>query len=173
MDDGSIHRQNLGLGRRELFVWSTIRAPSISRLCCFVILKRLSDSLAFKTSCCCPVHLSSATKVSKMSIVTPALITQFAPHGTACTENRLTMLQNQAFEIWNNAPFPVPGTTFSDCYPSQFMSSLISSAGGTTLPAFSPLKCPENYSTVEFTSSYIACCPRSVVTKHTFWNVAH
>lgn len=108
-----------------------------------------------------------------MSTITPTLITQFAPLATACTENRLTMLQNKAFEIWNNEPFPVPGTTFSDCYPSQFISSLISSAGGITLQAFSPLECPKNYSTVGFTSNYIACCPRSVFIKRTLCNIAH
>lgn len=59
-----------------------------------------------------------------------------------------------------NAPVPVPGTTFTDCYPSQFITSLLLSAGSVTQPAFAPLICPQHYSAVgPYTSNYIACCP--------------
>ncbi|TVY35113.1 hypothetical protein LOCC1_G007601 [Lachnellula occidentalis] len=91
---------------------------------------------------------------------TPALTTTFIPTATTCTENRLTMLANKAFQIWMNEPVPVPGTTLTDCYPSQFANSYLLSAGGVTRPAFNPLICPENYATMgPFTSNYIACCP--------------
>jgi len=74
---------------------------------------------------------------------------------------QLTMLANRAYQIWVNMPVPVAGTTMSDCYPSQYMTSYLLSAGGVTQPAFNPLVCPENWSTQGvFTSNYIACCPR-------------
>ncbi|TVY91601.1 hypothetical protein LAWI1_G003937 [Lachnellula willkommii] len=70
------------------------------------------------------------------------------------------MLANRAFEIWMNEPVPVPESTFTDCYPSQFATSYLLQAGGITQPAFNPLICPVNYSTMgPFTSNYIACCP--------------
>ncbi|KAH6673020.1 hypothetical protein B0J14DRAFT_512963 [Halenospora varia] len=97
---------------------------------------------------------------SAASVLAPALTTTFVPSATTCTENRLTMLANREFQIWNNMPIPVPGTTLGDCYPSQFMSSYLSSAGGVTQAAFNPLVCPINYSAVgPYTSNYIACCP--------------
>ncbi|KAH8670406.1 hypothetical protein BGZ60DRAFT_430848 [Tricladium varicosporioides] len=97
---------------------------------------------------------------SAASVLAPALTTTFVPSATTCTENRLTMLANREFQIWNNMPIPVPGTTLGDCYPSQFMSSYLSSAGGITQAAFNPLVCPINYSAVgPYTSNYIACCP--------------
>ncbi len=105
----------------------------------------------------------SITAASVMATVTPMLTTTFVPTATTCTENRLTMLENRGYEIWMNMPVPVPGTTFSDCYPSQYMTSYLLSAGGVTQPAFNPLVCPQNYAAVgPYTSNYIACCPRSV-----------
>jgi hypothetical protein len=94
-----------------------------------------------------------------LASVTPMLTTTFAPTAT-CTENRLTMLANRGYEIWMNMPVPVPNSTFSDCYPSQYMTSYLLSAGGVTQPAFNPLVCPQGYSTIgPYTSNYIACCP--------------
>jgi len=59
-----------------------------------------------------------------------------------------------------NMPVPVPGSTFTDCYPSQYMTSYLLSAGAVTQPAFNPLICPQNYAAVgPYTSNYIACCP--------------
>lgn len=94
-------------------------------------------------------------------MVTPSLTTTFTPTATTCTEHKLTMLENRAWEIWMNMPVPVPGTTFTDCYPSQYVTSLLLSAGGVTQPAFQPLVCPQDYTTIgPYTSNYIACCPR-------------
>jgi hypothetical protein len=71
------------------------------------------------------------------------------------------MLQNDGFRIWLNAPLPVPGTTIMSCYPSQFASSFLLQTGGVSQAAFSPLVCPQGYTTQgPFTSNYIACCPR-------------
>jgi len=89
----------------------------------------------------------------------PALTTTFIPP-PQCTADHLTMLANQDFRIFLNEPLPVPGTTITDCYPSQFGNSWLLSAAGTSLPAFSPLVCPQNYQTVlNGTDNYIACCP--------------
>ncbi|KAG9235696.1 hypothetical protein BJ875DRAFT_264352 [Amylocarpus encephaloides] len=102
------------------------------------------------------VATTSATAV----VVTPALTTTFTPTATGCIKNQLTMLANREYQIWLNMPLPVPGTTMSECYPSQFMSSYLESAGGVTQAAFDPLVCPQSYSAVgPFTSNYIACCP--------------
>jgi len=103
----------------------------------------------------------SLTASATAALITPLLTTTFIPAATTCTENRLTMLANRAFEIWMNEPLPVAGSTFTDCYPSQFATSYLLQAGGATQPAFNPLICPVNYSTVgPYTSNYIACCPR-------------
>lgn len=91
-----------------------------------------------------------------------ALTTTYIPP-TQCAQSvgGLTMLQNKAYEIWLNDPEPVPGTTVTSCYPSQFMSSYLLEKGGQSQAAFSPLVCPEGYTTQgPFTSNYIACCPR-------------
>jgi hypothetical protein len=117
--------------------------------------------------------VASATVMSSASMVTPAMTTAFTPAPTTCLQNQLTMLENQNYEIWMNYPLPVQGTTFSECYPTQFMSSFLASASGTTAaPAFSPLVCPSGYSTVATSwiaaPNYIACCPRSVFCRHSF-----
>lgn len=97
--------------------------------------------------------------------ITPAITTAFKPAAT-CLDNKFTMMENKQYEIWLNYPLPVPKSTFSACYPPQFMSSVIDSAAGTTQAPFSPLVCPQGYTTVESTwraaSNYIACCPRCV-----------
>ncbi len=99
-----------------------------------------------------------------LNFETPALTTAFTPPAS-CTQGHLTMLMSAAYQVWLNEPRPVPNTTFSDCYPSQFMTSFLASANNTILPAFSPLVCPDNYFTIfnrTVTSRplYVACCPR-------------
>jgi hypothetical protein len=111
-----------------------------------------------------------ASTSNHISTITPAMTAAFTPTATACLNNQLTMLENQAYNIWLNYPLPVPHSTFSDCYPSQFMSSFLASAAGTTQAAFSPLVCPGGYTTVSTSwpaaSNYIACCPRFVSSVH-------
>jgi hypothetical protein len=71
------------------------------------------------------------------------------------------MLENQYYQIWFNAPVPVPGTTFSACYATQWMSSYLLEMEGISQGPFSPLVCPNGYTTLgPYTSNYIACCPR-------------
>ena len=100
-----------------------------------------------------------------LNFQTPALTTTFTPPAE-CTAGHLTMLQSDAYKVWLNEPRPVPNTTFSSCYPSQFVTSYLHSVSSTVLPAFSPLVCQHNYFTI-FNQSissrplYVACCPRS------------
>lgn len=59
-----------------------------------------------------------------------------------------------------NEILPVPGTTFTECYPSQFMTSYLLQEGGITQPAFKYLECPQSwYAVGPYTANYIACCP--------------
>jgi hypothetical protein len=94
-----------------------------------------------------------------------AITTTFTPP-TNCAQSvgGLTMLENDGFRIWLNAPLPVPGITVSSCYPDQFISSFLLQAGGISQAPFSALVCPDGYTTQgQFTSNYIACCPRFVL----------
>jgi hypothetical protein len=101
----------------------------------------------------------SASMTSPFAITT----TFTAPSACAQATGGLTILENKKYEIWLNEPVPVPGTTITSCYPSQFISSYLLEKGGITQAAFSPLVCPSGYATQgPFTSNYIACCPRSV-----------
>ncbi|KAL8950517.1 MAG: hypothetical protein Q9222_003456 [Ikaeria aurantiellina] len=73
------------------------------------------------------------------------------------------MLADQAYQIWYNEPVPVPAETYTECYAPEFITSYLKSLGGATVPAFSPLLCQHDYSTVfssfSGTATYIACCP--------------
>ena len=63
--------------------------------------------------------------------------------------------------LQNLPRFSSLGTTITDCYPSQFISSLLSQQTvNTPLPAIAPLVCPVGYSQVTTNSAgYLACCP--------------
>jgi hypothetical protein len=107
---------------------------------------------------------TQSTTTTGLTMAIPSLTTTFTPTATTCTQHLLTMLANMEYEIWVNMPVPVPGTTFSDCYPSQYITSFLQLARGVTQAAFNPLICPVDYSTVAtYTSNYIACCPRYVL----------
>jgi hypothetical protein len=102
---------------------------------------------------------ASATLPSAFAVTT----TFTAPTQCAQSVGGLTMLENDGFRIWLNAPLPVPGTTVSSCYPDQYISSFLLQTGGTSQAPFSALVCPDGYTTQgPFTSHYIACCPRFV-----------
>lgn len=95
-----------------------------------------------------------------------AISTTFTPPAT-CTQDQLTLMEYYQYQIWLNYPVPVPGTTSTGCYPSQFISSYFSAQYITTpLPAPTPLVCPVGYGTILSTtvssSDYIACCPSYV-----------
>ena len=88
-----------------------------------------------------------------------AVTTTFTPPA-ACTSGTLTEMALNPSEIWANYINPVPGSTFSSCYPSQFYSSVIAT---TSLPPFSALICPYNWGTYNINDTYIICCPEYVL----------
>jgi len=91
-----------------------------------------------------------------------ALSTTFTPPAT-CTQDHLTELPTPYYYVYLNYPDPIPATTFTDCYPSQFISSYFSQQSVTTpLAAFEPFICPVGYVEVSVHPSaagYLACCP--------------
>lgn len=106
--------------------------------------------------------VSLAVTETTQSAVPFAITTTYtAPTQCAQSVGGLTMLGNDEYRVWLNAILPVPGTTVTSCYPSQYISSFLLQTGGVTQAAFSPLVCPAGYATQgPFTSNYIACCPR-------------
>ena len=77
---------------------------------------------------------------------------------SACKNSHLTMLGKAQNQVWLNEPFPAAGLTSSDCYPSELLASI---AVPTGIPAFSPLFCPDWYTTAtSWPGNYFACCPR-------------
>lgn len=105
---------------------------------------------------------STFSSPAATGVVPFSLTTTFtAPTQCAQSIGGLTMLEDDGFKIWLNAPLPVPGTTIASCYPLEFISSFLLQTSGISQAAFSPLVCPAGYTTQgTFTSSYIACCPR-------------
>jgi len=110
--------------------------------------------------------MSAAASTTTLETASAFAITTTFTAPTQCPQSvgGLTMLENDGFRIWLNAPLPVPGTTISSCYPDQFISSFLLQTGGLSQAPFSPLVCPAGYTTQgPFTSNYIACCPRFVL----------
>ncbi|KAH9897499.1 hypothetical protein F4778DRAFT_743796 [Xylariomycetidae sp. FL2044] len=87
------------------------------------------------------------------------LTTLFLPPDP-CTQGQLTMLPSPGYQIWLNEPVPVPGMTFSSCYPTEFMRDYQSIKGGQSrVPMMSPLICPFGWNAVMTSGYYQACCP--------------
>lgn len=70
------------------------------------------------------------------------------------------------FRIWLNEPLPVPGSTFSSCYPSAWIADYSSVEGQSSsiAPLVSPMVCPSGWDTASSVSQgtlsgYLACCP--------------
>ena len=108
------------------------------------------------------VASASTSSLPIQPTVTIALSTTFTPPAS-CTLNRLTIEPPPVYLIWANEPVPFPNTTFSDCYPSEFLQSYTSVASGTlgssVVPVMSPLVCPQNYCVEFVRDKYMACCP--------------
>jgi len=83
-----------------------------------------------------------------------ALTTMFTPP-PECTGS-LTQIGTN---YWQNAILPAPHATLTSCYPSQFFSSLVGAANSVSLPPFSPLVCPTGWGSIDYNSTYFACCP--------------
>lgn len=92
-----------------------------------------------------------------------ALTTTFIPP-EPCNDARLTMLSSPGYFIWLNEPLPVPGTTVSDCYPTEFLEYYTTyrvnpTTVGSMVPLMSPLICPIGWQVVSEKGDYQACCP--------------
>ncbi|KAI1359112.1 hypothetical protein F5Y08DRAFT_349960 [Xylaria arbuscula] len=104
---------------------------------------------------------TSTTKSTIPTTSTPSavpLTTTFIPP-ESCNQDHLTML------IWLNEPVPVPGTTFSACYPPEFLQYYTTyhinpTTVGSWVPLMSPLVCPFGWQVVSKKGDYQACCPR-------------
>ncbi|KAI0424296.1 hypothetical protein F5Y09DRAFT_324785 [Xylaria sp. FL1042] len=91
------------------------------------------------------------------------LTTTFVPP-ESCNQEQLTMLSSPGYFIWLNEPVPVPGTTVSDCYPSEFLEYYTTyhvnpTIVGSLVPLMSPLICPFGWQVVSKKGDYQACCP--------------
>ncbi|KAK8170098.1 hypothetical protein IWX90DRAFT_198306 [Phyllosticta citrichinensis] len=102
---------------------------------------------------------SSATDTS----ATIALTMTFTPP-SPCTSHHLTMVSD--FRIWLNEPLPVPGSTFSSCYPSAWIAhySSVEGSSSSIAPLVTPMVCPSGWDTASSVSQgslsgYFACCP--------------
>ena len=123
-----------------------------------------------------PQITPSSSKTGQASLQ-PRLSTTFTPPRQCQTS--LARLRTSAYQIWYNPLVPVPNRTISECYPSEFASVMLRRFDSTTLPAFSPLVCPEGWSTAWSSDTqtrcdwstvsnwgahtaciYIVCCPQ-------------
>ncbi|KAI5917281.1 hypothetical protein F4810DRAFT_705032 [Camillea tinctor] len=91
------------------------------------------------------------------------LTTTFIPPDD-CNNGQLTMVSSPGYFIWLNEPIPVPESTFSSCYPEEFMREyqtyhINPTTVGSRVPLMSPLVCPFGWETITSINSYIACCP--------------
>ncbi|KAI1424603.1 hypothetical protein F5Y12DRAFT_442229 [Xylaria sp. FL1777] len=91
------------------------------------------------------------------------LTTTFIPPDS-CNQAQLTQLSSPGFFIWLNEPVPVPGTTVSDCYPSEFLQyyktyTLNPTTLGSMVPLMSPLVYPLGWQVVNSIGNYVALCP--------------
>ncbi|KAI0013851.1 hypothetical protein F4779DRAFT_561595 [Xylariaceae sp. FL0662B] len=101
-----------------------------------------------------------APSISVLTITVAALTTAFTPPGS-CNKMDLTQLSSPGYQIWLNEPQPVPESKFGDCYPPGFIDEYtsITNASSSIAPMFSPLVCPEGWTTaMNRPNGYIACC---------------
>ncbi|KAI0388409.1 hypothetical protein F5Y17DRAFT_470454 [Xylariaceae sp. FL0594] len=109
---------------------------------------------------------TSASSSRQPSMTTPyavPLTTTFVPPDS-CNTGQLSQLSSPGYFIWLNEPVPVPGTTVSDCYPSEFLQYYSTyhpdaTKVGSRVPMMSPLVCPFAWQVVYEQDDYQACCP--------------
>lgn len=103
------------------------------------------------------VPSTTSLDVATTTVGAIPLTTSFAGE-PGCKANHLTMIGLLQDEVWLNEPFPASGLTSSECYPTEMLASITAT---TSMPAFSPLICPDWYTTAtRWSQNYIACCPR-------------
>jgi hypothetical protein len=111
-----------------------------------------------------PTTTNTGRQPTKSTPYAVPLTTTFFPPDS-CNVGQLTQLAPPGYFIWLNEPVPVPGTTITDCYPSEFMEYYSTYRfDATTLqsrvPMMSPLVCPFGWQVVSEQDDYQACCPR-------------
>ncbi|KAK6214042.1 hypothetical protein LQW54_004817 [Pestalotiopsis sp. IQ-011] len=87
-----------------------------------------------------------------------AVTTAFT-QASECTGNHVTQMEYHGTNLWVNAINPVPTSTITNCYPSQFYSSVMGEINSVSLPAFSTLACPYGWSSTMYNETYGVCCP--------------
>ncbi|KAK6223390.1 hypothetical protein LQW54_000508 [Pestalotiopsis sp. IQ-011] len=97
---------------------------------------------------------SVETDVAKYNMALTTTYTQ----SPQCTGS-ITQMAYHGTNLWENAINPVPTSTITTCYPSQFYSSVIAELNSVTLPAFSTLVCPTGWTANMWNETYGACCP--------------
>ena len=136
-----------------------------------------TSSTTFKSSSSTSSTISSTSTTSKKSTSSSTLtstsstktgpvaynmvITTTFTQPPECTADSMSQMVWDS-QLWKNFIDPVPATTYTSCFPSQFYSSVIASAASTSLPAFSALICPYNWETYNLNATYIICCPKFV-----------
>ena len=105
------------------------------------------------------VNSYSLYEISCFDCYNLALTTTFTPP-PACTTAAFTEMGLSGTDLWQNAINPVPSSTVTSCYPSQFYSSALATASGISLPPFSAIVCPYGWETYDYNTTYIICCPR-------------
>ncbi|KAI1181327.1 hypothetical protein F4777DRAFT_526884 [Nemania sp. FL0916] len=110
-----------------------------------------------------PVSTTASPPLTTPTPYAVSLTTKFIPP-ESCSQNQLTMLSSPGYFIWLHEPVPVPGTTVSDCYPSEFMDwyttyQVNPGSVGSLVPLMSPLVCPSGWQVATEQGSYQACCP--------------
>ncbi|TDZ16536.1 hypothetical protein Cob_v010486 [Colletotrichum orbiculare MAFF 240422] len=107
-----------------------------------------------------PTPAAAAAAVGTGAQVAALTTTFTAP--PQCTQNHLTMLVGAQEKIWINEPVPLPNSTLSSCYPTEWLDgySSVVSKSSSMAPVMSPLVCPSGWNTESSTwsSGYIACC---------------
>ncbi|CAJ2503863.1 Uu.00g112570.m01.CDS01 [Anthostomella pinea] len=108
------------------------------------------------------IHIRARQQPTTTPTAIP-LTTTFIPPDS-CNGGQLTMLPSPGYEIWLNEPVPVPSSTFSGCYPSEFLQDyetyrVNTKEVGSRVPMMKPLVCPFGWHVVSATGSYQACCP--------------
>ncbi|KAI1204384.1 uncharacterized protein F4807DRAFT_447528 [Annulohypoxylon truncatum] len=124
------------------------------------ILAVIEESTSETSATASPASTTTTPSISVLTLTIKPLTTTFTPP-SSCGEMHLTQLSSPGYQLWLNEPQPVPGSKFGDCYPPGFIEGYtsISNASSSVAPLFSPLVCPEGWTTaMTWTNGYIACC---------------
>ncbi|OBT68749.1 hypothetical protein VE03_02226 [Pseudogymnoascus sp. 23342-1-I1] len=110
----------------------------------------------YEASCFTCGRLSCSTSTTAYNTELTTTFTQPAQ----CSRGVVTQMAYSGNGIWKNAIIPVPTSTITSCFPTQFADSVIARAvSSTILPPFAKLVCPKDWESTYFNSTYLICCP--------------